>query len=113
MKRFDPAIHHPATEADWKKIENALWEGWELMVEEGTGEVWIGSREDKIAKVSVGIGADTRHETTKEKVLEGIKGARRLKEVVRAYNSSVPVQIKKSGVKLVLERAVDIGTINP
>ena len=48
LQRFNPDIHIPATQEDGKRIEQALWEGWELTVEAGTGTVWIGSREEKI-----------------------------------------------------------------
>lgn len=50
MVRFDPCIHLPATGKDHRRLENALWEGWELMVDEVTGEAWIGDREEKIAQ---------------------------------------------------------------
>ena len=52
MVKFDPKLHVPVTDKDRKAIENALWEGWELMVDETTGEVWIGNREEKIATVT-------------------------------------------------------------
>lgn len=55
MVRFDPKLHISVTDKDRKAIENALWEGWELMVDETIGEVWIGDREEKIAMVKVGI----------------------------------------------------------
>lgn len=50
MVRFDPCIHLPATGEDRCQLENALWEGWELMVDEDTGEVWIGDKEEGIAQ---------------------------------------------------------------
>lgn len=53
MEAFDPEIHLPETDEDRIKIERSLWEGWELWVEESSGEVWIGNREEKIANVIV------------------------------------------------------------
>lgn len=47
--RFDPNVHLPVTDEDRSRIENTLWEGWELMVDETSGDVWIGDREEKIA----------------------------------------------------------------
>lgn len=49
LKRFNPEVHIPATQQDSRKMEQALWEGWELAVDEATGEVWIGNREEKVA----------------------------------------------------------------
>lgn len=51
MVRFDPKQHIPATEGDRRRIENALWEGWELLVD-ADGGVWIGT-EERIATVAV------------------------------------------------------------
>lgn len=53
MEQFDPEIHLPETDEDRVKIEKALWQGWELQVDENSGEVWIGNREEKIATVLV------------------------------------------------------------
>ncbi len=53
MEQFNPEIHLPETDEDRIKIEKALWQGWELQVDENSGEVWIGNREEKIATVSV------------------------------------------------------------
>ncbi len=51
--RFDPYNHHPVTDQDRKRIENALWEGWELMVDKSNGDVWIGDREERIAEIVI------------------------------------------------------------
>ncbi|MCM1543491.1 MAG: helix-turn-helix domain-containing protein [Blautia sp.] len=51
MEAFDSCVHFPATAGDRHRIENALWEGWELMVDRDTNEVWIGDREELIAKI--------------------------------------------------------------
>nr|DAO79447.1 MAG TPA: MH2 domain [Caudoviricetes sp.] len=53
MERFDPEIHLPETDEDRIEIEKALWQGWELQVDENSGEVWIENREEKIADVLV------------------------------------------------------------
>lgn len=53
MEQFDPEIHLPETDEDRDKIEKALWKGWELQVDENSGEVWIGNKEEKIATVLV------------------------------------------------------------
>ncbi len=53
MVGFNPSIHHPATAESRHRIENALWEGWELMVDEASGDVWIGYWEECIAKITV------------------------------------------------------------
>lgn len=53
LVRLDPDLHSPATHEDREKMEKALWEGWELMVDPQTGDVWIGYFEEQIAKVSV------------------------------------------------------------
>lgn len=50
MVRFNPCVHLPETGEDCRQIESALWEGWELMVDGDTGEVWIGNREERIAQ---------------------------------------------------------------
>ena len=51
ISRFNPYFHIPVTDEDRQEIEFALWQGWELMVDDRTGDVWIGSRENKIASV--------------------------------------------------------------
>ena len=53
MEAFDPEIHLPETDEDRVKIEKALWDGWELLVDENSGEVWIGNKEEMIATVMV------------------------------------------------------------
>ncbi len=53
LQRFSPEIHLPATQKDRERMEQALWEGWELMVDGETGEVWIGRREQKIANIAL------------------------------------------------------------
>lgn len=53
LTEFDPCIHYPVTDHDRRSIENALWEGWELWVNEDSGEVWIGHGEEKIAEITV------------------------------------------------------------
>lgn len=53
MVRFDPDIHHPITADGYSKVESALWEGWELMVDESSGDVWIGDREERITESAV------------------------------------------------------------
>lgn len=50
MVKFNPYIHIPVTDGDRSRIENALWEGWELMVDPDGG-VWIGAGEERIAAV--------------------------------------------------------------
>lgn len=52
LERFDPARHIPVTDGDRDLIENALWTGWELMVD-ARGTVWIGDHEERIADVTV------------------------------------------------------------
>lgn len=49
LRKFNPAVHIPATQADRARMEQALWEGWELTVDEATREIWIGNREEKVA----------------------------------------------------------------
>lgn len=53
MERFEPKRHLPKSQEDRKKIENALWEGWELWVNVDNGVVWIGRNEEKIADVVI------------------------------------------------------------
>lgn len=53
MARFTPGIHQPATEQDRRRMEDALWEGWELMVDPD-GVVWIGAGEEQVARVRTG-----------------------------------------------------------
>ena len=53
MEAFNPEIHLPETDEDRAKIEKALWDGGELLVDENSGEVWIGNKEEKIGTVLV------------------------------------------------------------
>lgn len=53
MEAFNSEIHLPETDEDRAKIEKALWDGWELLVDENSGEVWIGNKEEKIGTVLV------------------------------------------------------------
>ncbi len=52
LESFEPSRHVPVTENDRNLIESALWQGWELMVD-NWGVVWIGAREEKVAAVAV------------------------------------------------------------
>lgn len=57
IERFDPYRHIPKTDGDREKIIEALFWGWELMVDD-LGNVWISDREEKIAHVVLQAGRE-------------------------------------------------------
>lgn len=57
MERLDPYRHIPKTDGDRERIIEALFWGWELMVDD-SGNVWISDREEKIAYVDLQTGKE-------------------------------------------------------